>query len=99
MFGVASAPVPWQQLSQPALRHTGDAGDDIGEIAARLDAGELAGLDQRGDHGPVLGAAVRRGVMMPGVWAARLSSPIRFIRYSESAPSSSPIKRMVALVT
>ncbi|MCW6512863.1 hypothetical protein [Lichenifustis flavocetrariae] len=44
-------------------------------------------------------AAIRRGVMMPVVWAARLSSPIRFIRYSKSAPLWSPIKRMVALVT
>ena len=38
-----------------------DAGDDIDEIGLRLDADELIGLDQGGDHRPVLGATVRSG--------------------------------------
>ena len=38
-----------------------DAGDDVGEIAVRLDADQLAGLDERGDHGPMLGTAVGAG--------------------------------------
>ena len=38
-----------------------DAGDDVGEVGLRIDAVELAGLDQRGDDGPVLAAAVGAG--------------------------------------
>ena len=38
-----------------------DAGDDVGEVGVRLDAVELAGLDERGDDGPMLGAAVGAG--------------------------------------
>jgi hypothetical protein len=75
-----------------------DPRDDVGEIGVRLDAAEFAGLDERGDGSPVLAAAVRRDVMMPGVWAARLSSPILSIRYSGSAPSSPPIRCMAAFV-
>lgn len=38
---------PGQQLVELALRMTGDdAGDDVGEIGLRVDAVELAGLDQ-----------------------------------------------------
>lgn len=39
----------------------GDPGDDVGEISLGLDAAELAGFDERGDDGPVLGAAVGAG--------------------------------------
>ena len=38
-----------------------DAGDGVGEIGVRLDAAELAGLDQGRDGRPVLGAAVGAG--------------------------------------
>ena len=38
-----------------------DPGDDVGEIGVRIDAAELAGLDQRRDDGPVLAAAVGAG--------------------------------------
>ena len=38
-----------------------DAGDDVGEIGVGLDADQLAGLDERGDHGPVLGTTVGAG--------------------------------------
>lgn len=38
-----------------------DAGDDVGEVSERLDAVELAGLDERGDDGPMPGAAVGAG--------------------------------------
>ena len=31
-----------------------DAGDDVREVSVRLDADEFAGLDQGGDHRPVL---------------------------------------------
>lgn len=36
-----------------------DAGHDVGQVSLRLDAVELAGLDQRGDHRPVLAPVVR----------------------------------------
>ena len=38
-----------------------DPGDDVGEIGVRLDAVELGGFDERGDDGPMLGAAVGAG--------------------------------------
>jgi len=38
-----------------------DAGDDVGEVGLWIDAVRLAGLDQRGEDGPVLGAAIGAG--------------------------------------
>lgn len=38
-----------------------DAGDGVGEVGERIDAVELAGLDQGGDDGPVFRAAVGAG--------------------------------------
>jgi hypothetical protein len=38
----------------------------IRQLAEGLDAVELAGFDQRRDDGPMLGAAIRRDLMMPG---------------------------------
>jgi len=38
-----------------------DAGYDVGEIGLGIDAGQLAGLDERGDGGPVLGTAIGAG--------------------------------------
>ncbi len=35
-----------------------NAGDDVDEIGLRVDTVELGGFDERGDDGPVLGAAV-----------------------------------------
>jgi hypothetical protein len=76
----------------------GDAGDDVGEPGLGVDVVEATSLDERvKDRGPTA-ARVRRDVMMPGVWAARLSSPIRSIRFSGSPPLSSPIRCMAALV-
>ena len=53
---------PRQEVVEAAVGVTvDDAGDDVGQVGERLDADQLAGLDERGDHGPVLGAAVRAG--------------------------------------
>ena len=53
---------PGQELVDAAVGvAVDDAGDDVGEVGVRLDADELAGLDQRGDDRPVLGAAVGAG--------------------------------------
>ncbi len=35
-----------------------DLRDDVGEVGVRFDADKFAGLDQRGDDGPMLAAAV-----------------------------------------
>ena len=51
---------PWQQIVDLAVRVTvDDLCDDVGEVDVRFDAREFAGLDQRGDDGPMLAAAVR----------------------------------------
>ena len=41
-----------------------DAGYDFGQIGLGIDPVQLAGLDQRGKHSPVLGAAVGTGEEM-----------------------------------
>jgi len=38
-----------------------DAGYHVGEVGVRVDAVQLAGLDERGDDGPVLAPAVGAG--------------------------------------
>lgn len=38
-----------------------DAGDDIDEVGLRIGVVELAGFDERGDDGQMLGAAVLSG--------------------------------------
>jgi hypothetical protein len=78
-------------------RVVGEPGEDVGEPGVGIDVVELAGLDQRVDGRGPLAALVRRDAMMPGIWAGRLSSPIRFIRFLGSPPSSSPIRFMAAL--
>ena len=35
-----------------------DPGDDVGDVAVRLDPKQLAGFDQRSDERPVFGAAI-----------------------------------------
>jgi hypothetical protein len=53
---------PWQQLVEAAVGvSVDDLGDGLGEIGVRFDIGELAGLDQRGDHSPMLGTSVGTG--------------------------------------
>src|ERR1700722_4831638 len=50
---------PWQQIVDLAVRVTvDDLCDDVGEVGVRFDAHEFAGLDQRGDDGPMRAAAV-----------------------------------------
>ena len=51
---------PGQKIVDLAIRVAADdPGQVIDEVTERLDAVELAGLDERGDDGPVPGAAVR----------------------------------------
>jgi hypothetical protein len=50
--------LPWQEIVEPFLRVSIDAGNNVGQIAVRLDAEELAAFDQRGDDRPILGAGI-----------------------------------------
>ena len=51
-----------QQLVDAAHGMSGDElGEHVGEIGLGIDVVELAGLDERGEHGPVLAAAVGPG--------------------------------------
>ena len=53
---------PRQEVVEAAVWVAGDDPSDyICEVDLRLDAIKLAGRDQGGDDGPVLGAAVRSG--------------------------------------
>ena len=47
------AEAPWHQVFNAALRVSVEDG---GELVDRVHVGHLAGGDQRGEHGPVLGA-------------------------------------------
>jgi hypothetical protein len=49
----------------------GHAIEDIFEISVWLDTIDLRRLEQRSEDCPTVGAAVRRDLMMPGVWGAR----------------------------
>src|SRR5438128_7247521 len=50
---------PWQKLVEAAIGMSVDnLRDGLGEISVGIDVGELAGLDQRSDHSPVLGTSV-----------------------------------------
>ena len=44
-------PVPRQELGESALRHVGDASEDVGEPSLRIDIAELGGDDHRQQEG------------------------------------------------
>src|SRR5665213_2050046 len=53
---------PWQEIVDLAVGMVvDDPGDDVGEVGLGLDAAELAGLDERGDDGPVFTTGVGAG--------------------------------------
>ena len=65
---------PGQERVEPAVGMAlDDVGDDIGDVAPRLDAVQLAGLDQQGQHRPVVAAAVGAGE--EGVLAVERDGP------------------------
>ena len=60
--GVRGGIAPRQQIIDLAIgMAVDDFGDDLGEVIAWFDVAELAGLDQRGDHGPMFAAAIGAG--------------------------------------
>ena len=70
--GCGGIPRPWRELAETALEVAVDeAGEHVGEVGGRIDAVQLAALDQRGQDRPVLGAFIRRDLIMPGSWDAR----------------------------
>ena len=59
---VGSGPDPGEKFVEPAVRpEIDEAGEHVCEIGFRIDAVQLAGLDQRSDDGPVLGAVIVAG--------------------------------------
>jgi hypothetical protein len=53
---------PWPQLIDVAVGMTlDDPGENVGEVRHRINVVELAGLDERSDGGPMLGAATDHG--------------------------------------
>ena len=74
-----------------------DAFEDILEVGERLDGMEFRGVDQAGCDRPLPGTAIRRDVMMPGVWDARSRFPTHSIRFRAEARWSSPIRSMMAV--
>jgi transposase-like protein len=57
-----ACPDPRQKFIEPRGRPEIDQlGEHVGEINLRVDATELAGLDERGNAGPVLGAMIMAG--------------------------------------
>jgi hypothetical protein len=67
-------PRPWRELADAAREVAVDeTGEHVGEVGVRIDAVQLATLDQRGEDGPVLGTLVREVVMMrlSSLWRAK----------------------------
>ena len=64
-------PVPGQEFGDAARRVISNAGEHIGEVVLWIETAELGAFDQRVDRGGALSTAVRRGLIMPGIWGAR----------------------------
>jgi hypothetical protein len=62
-----------------------------------IDVVHLGRDDQAVHDRGALTAAIRRDVMMPGVWDARLRFPIHFIRFAGGRRWSLPISSMTAV--
>ena len=77
----------------------GDAGQDVSQPGLRIDLVHFGGDDQAVQRCGALSAPVRRDVMMPGVWGARLRSSIHTIRLPGRPRWSSPIRSMTAVAT
>ncbi|AIT79064.1 hypothetical protein JI59_04145 [Novosphingobium pentaromativorans US6-1] len=60
--GIGIVPVAGQQIvERVAIAAQDDASEHIGKVGVRVDATQLARLDQRGDRRPVLGAELVAG--------------------------------------
>src|SRR4030088_449873 len=54
-------PIPWQQFSNPVLRHVCDASEHVGQPCLRIDVVELGRHDQRGHGRRPVSAALGTG--------------------------------------
>src|SRR5207237_8939147 len=70
------------EVRRPVRRMLGDPGQDVGQPGLRVDVVHFGGDDQAVHRRGALSAAVRRDLMMPGIWGARWRSHIHSIRYS-----------------
>jgi hypothetical protein len=89
--------MPREKLTNPPDWMIWESGEHVGEPGARVDVVELGGLDQRVDGGGAPPALIRRDVMMPGVWDARLRFAIHFIRFVDGCHWSLPISFMTVV--
>jgi hypothetical protein len=63
-------------------RVLGDAGQDVGQPGLRIHVIHLCRSNNTEHGSRPLSAAIRRGVIVPGVWRKKSRSPIRFIHWS-----------------
>src|SRR3954463_2924361 len=60
--GCLGGPAPGQQFAEASVGPVVDEpGQHIGQVSMRIDAVQFAGLDQRGEHGPVFCSFIRTG--------------------------------------
>src|SRR3954467_1582724 len=58
--GCLGGPAPGQQFAEASVGPVVDEpGQHIGQVSMRIDAVQFAGLDQRGEHGPVFRSFIR----------------------------------------
>ena len=90
-------PIPRQQFIKPMRGMGGDAREDVGEPSLQIDAIHFR-RDNETVHGrSALPAAIRRDLIMPGVWDTRLRLRIHFIRFAGGCRWSLPISSMTAI--
>jgi len=78
-------------------RVLGNPGQDVGEPSLRIDVVHFCRDDDAVHNGGALAAAIRRDVMMPGVWDARSGFAIRSIRFVGRCHWSLPISFMTVV--
>jgi hypothetical protein len=73
-----------------------DPGQHVGKPSLGIDVVEPSRLNQRQHDCGALAAAIRRGLIMPGVWGKKLRSHIRSIHCFGALRSSLPISFTMA---
>lgn len=75
-------PMPGEKLVEPRGRTIGDAAQHLGKPSLRVDVIELDRGDQGVNRSAALATTIRRVLIMPGIWGAKLRSAIHFTRCS-----------------
>jgi hypothetical protein len=76
----------------------GNPGQDVGQPGLRVDVVQFGSDDQAIYRRGALSTAVRRDLMMPGIWDARWRSHIHSTRYSAGLRSWLLISSTMAVV-